>query len=71
LIKDGFNVRLSGQDVERGTFSHRHAHVFYQDRDGFYCPINEKIGDGKTRRLIASNSHLSEFAVMGYELGYA
>ena len=31
LINDGYNVRLSGQDVERGTFSHRHAHVFYQD----------------------------------------
>ena len=41
LIKDGFNVRLSGQDVERGTFSHRHAHVFYQDRDGYYNPIND------------------------------
>jgi len=31
LIEDGFDVRISGQDVERGTFSHRHAHVFYQD----------------------------------------
>lgn len=31
LIQDGFQVRISGQDVERGTFSHRHAHVFYQD----------------------------------------
>ena len=39
LINDGFNVRISGQDVERGTFSHRHAHVFYQDRDGYYNPI--------------------------------
>lgn len=29
LIQDGFDIRLSGQDVERGTFSHRHAHVFY------------------------------------------
>lgn len=29
LIQDGYNVRISGQDVERGTFSHRHAHVFY------------------------------------------
>jgi 2-oxoglutarate dehydrogenase E1 component len=31
LIQDGYHVRISGQDVERGTFSHRHAHVFYQD----------------------------------------
>ena len=40
LVKDGYHVRISGQDVERGTFSHRHAHVFYQDQDGYYNPIN-------------------------------
>lgn len=71
LIKDGFQVRLSGQDVERGTFSHRHAHVFDQDKDGYYNPINEAFQQGSYRRFIASNSHLSEFAVLGYELGYA
>ena len=68
-------MRISGQDVERGTFSHRHAHVFYQDEDGYYNPINEVIPDEDKkkgiRKFIASNSHLSEFAVMGYELGYA
>ena len=31
LIQDGYYVRISGQDAERGTFSHRHAYVFYQD----------------------------------------
>ena len=71
LIEDGYNVRISGQDVERGTFSHRHAHVFYQDRDGFYIPINNVVPQGNRRRFIATNSHLSEFAVLGYELGYA
>lgn len=71
LIQDGFDVRMSGQDVERGTFSHRHAHVFYQDRDGCYIPINNVVPQGAVRRFIASNSHLSEFAVLGYELGYA
>ena len=71
LIQDGFDVRISGQDVERGTFSHRHAHVFYQDRNGYYNPINNTVPEGPTRRFIASNSHLSEFAVLGYELGYA
>ena len=40
LVDEGNHVRLSGQDVERGTFSHRHAHVWYQDRDGSYIPIN-------------------------------
>jgi len=43
LIDDGFCVRISGQDVERGTFSHRHAHVFYQDKDGYHNPINEQF----------------------------
>jgi 2-oxoglutarate dehydrogenase E1 component len=72
LIEDGFHVRISGQDVERGTFSHRHAHVFYQDRDGYYNPINNIIPKEEgVRKFIASNSHLSEFAVLGYELGYA
>lgn len=71
LIEDGYHVRISGQDVERGTFSHRHAHVFYQDRNGYYIPINNVVPQGNIRRFIASNSHLSEFAVLGFELGYA
>lgn len=71
LIQDGYKVRISGQDVERGTFSHRHAHVFYQDRDGCYIPLNNVAAAGPVRNFIASNSHLSEFAVLGYELGYA
>lgn len=71
LIKDGYKVRISGQDVERGTFSHRHAHVFYQDRDGYYSPISYTMPQGIMRSFIACNSHLSEFAVLGYELGYS
>ena len=71
LIDEGNHVRISGQDVERGTFSHRHAHVFYQDRDGFYVPINAIADQHSMRTFIASNSHLSEYAVLGYEFGYA
>lgn len=71
LIKEGYKVRISGQDVERGTFSHRHAHVFYQDTDGYYNPINNVFNDPNARNMIASNSHLSEFSVCGYELGYS
>ena len=72
LIDKGYHVRLSGQDVERGTFSHRHAHVFYQDEDGCYVPINS-VGSANesTRTFIAANSHLSEYAVLGFEFGYA
>lgn len=40
LIHEGYHVRLSGQDVERGTFSHRHAVVFHQNKDASYKPIN-------------------------------
>jgi len=43
LVSEGFHIRMSGQDVERGTFSHRHAHVFYQDEDGFYSPIDDGV----------------------------
>lgn len=72
LINEGYHVRLSGQDVERGTFSHRHAHVFYQDRDGCYVPINSVVpNDASSRNFIAANSHLSEFSVLGFEYGYA
>jgi len=71
LINEGNHVRISGQDVERGTFSHRHAHVFHQDRDGFYVPINAIAGENSQRTFIASNSHLSEYAVLGFEQGYA
>lgn len=71
LIDEGNHIRISGQDVERGTFSHRHAHVFYQDRDGFYVPINSIAKENSARTFIASNSHLSEYAVLGYEFGYA
>lgn len=73
LINQGYHVRLSGQDVERGTFSHRHAHVFYQDRDGHYCPIlqTQQKSSDEGRNFIASCSHLSEYAVLGFEYGYA
>lgn len=72
LIDEGYHVRLSGQDVERGTFSHRHAHTFTQDEDGFYVPINSIVSaNEETRSFIAANSHLSEYAVLGFEYGYA
>jgi len=73
LIDQGYSIRLSGQDVERGTFSHRHAHVFYQDNDGHYSPINQMSLRAKDEgeNFIASSSHLSEYGVLGFEYGYA
>jgi 2-oxoglutarate dehydrogenase E1 component len=71
LIQEGYHVRLSGQDVERGTFSHRHAVVFDQEKDKSYIPVNTVIPNADIKRFQICNSHLSEFAVLGYEYGYA
>jgi 2-oxoglutarate dehydrogenase E1 component len=69
LLLDGKQVRLTGQDVERGTFSHRHA-VLHDYNDGAqYCPLNHI--DPKQAWFTVMNSMLSEFAVFGYEWGYA
>lgn len=67
LLRDGYGVRLSGQDVERGTFSHRHAFISDQKRDVpkhfFLKSVSPKVS--------VSNSHLSEYGVMGFEYGYS
>ncbi|XP_031548562.1 probable 2-oxoglutarate dehydrogenase E1 component DHKTD1, mitochondrial [Actinia tenebrosa] len=68
LIFQGFNVRLSGQDVGRGTFSHRHAMFVDQKTDEIYIPINN-IKENQTGFLEVCNSHLSEEAVLGFEYG--
>jgi 2-oxoglutarate dehydrogenase E1 component len=69
ILVEGKDVRMSGQDVKRGTFSHRHA-VFYDDHD--YAVFNriQGIEDGQGRFMIY-NSLLSEFAVLGFEYGYS
>ncbi len=69
LLEEGFPVRFSGQDVERGTFSHRHAVVKLEDSEEEYIPLNH-ISDQQAKFAIY-NSHLSEYAVLGFELGFA
>ena len=69
LLSEGYAVRLSGQDSERGTFSHRHAIVYDQSTERTYSPLNN-IGPHQAL-LQVSNSSLSEFGVMGFELGYS
>ena len=69
LLLQGFNVRISGQDVERGTFSHRHAVVTDQKNEAKYIPLNNLKAGQNT--LYIYNSLLSEFAVMGFDFGYA
>ncbi len=69
LLEDGYSVRLSGQDSERGTFFHRHATLHNQKERGTYKPL-EHLFEGQPRIRII-NSLLSEEAVVGFEYGYA
>ena len=69
LLNEGFNVRISGQDVERGTFSHRHAILKAEDSEEEICLLNN-INNNQGNFNIY-NSHLSEYGVMGYEYGYS
>ena len=68
LLKEGFPVRLSGQDCGRGTFSQRHSHVIDQNTEERYTPLNNLGGDQARYEVI--DSMLSEEAVLGYEYGY-
>ncbi|MEY3843223.1 MAG: hypothetical protein RIR80_795 [Bacteroidota bacterium] len=69
LMQEGFPVRLSGQDVERGTFSHRHAVVKIEDSEEEVIPL-QSIAKNQADFAIY-NSHLSEYGVLGFEYGYA
>ncbi|KAK1905371.1 2-oxoglutarate dehydrogenase-like mitochondrial, partial [Dissostichus eleginoides] len=70
LLKDGIHVRLSGQDVERGTFSHRHHVLHDQEVDKRICvPMNHLWADQAPYTVC--NSSLSEYGVLGFELGFA
>ncbi|KAK2991202.1 hypothetical protein RJ640_027174 [Escallonia rubra] len=89
LLIEGNHVRLSGQDVERGTFSHRHSVVHDQETGEKYCPLDHvmmnqdeemfTVSNRRGLKLIALDcvpvqakaSSLSEFGVLGFELGYS
>ena len=69
LLVEGVPVRMTGQDVKRGTFSHRHACFWDMNTNGSYCGLaNIEKGQAK---LHLFNSLLSEFGVLGFEYGYA
>ncbi len=69
LLEEGHSVRMSGQDVERGTFSHRHAVLKTEEGANEYIPLNN-VADGQAKFEIY-NSLLSEYAVLGFEYGYS
>ncbi|KAG8434998.1 hypothetical protein GDO86_013090 [Hymenochirus boettgeri] len=70
LLKEGIHVRLSGQDVERGTFSHRHHVLHDQEVDRRTCVPMNHLWPNQAPYTVC-NSSLSEYGVLGFELGFA
>ncbi|XP_028632770.1 2-oxoglutarate dehydrogenase, mitochondrial isoform X1 [Grammomys surdaster] len=70
LLKEGIHVRLSGQDVERGTFSHRHHVLHDQNVDKRTCIPMNHLWPNQAPYTVC-NSSLSEYGVLGFELGFA
>merc|ERR1719316_1067563 len=72
MLLDGVHVRITGQDVERGTFSHRHCFIRDQKDNSRYSFLQNLAPDlGTQAEFTARNSALSEYAVLGFELGYS
>ncbi len=69
LASEQYAVRLSGQDSERGTFSHRHAEIITEDGEEKYFPLKNLGVEQADVRVI--NSPLSEYGILGFEYGYA
>jgi 2-oxoglutarate dehydrogenase E1 component len=69
LLTEGYDIRISGQDVERGTFSHRHAVVKVEDSEEEVILLNAIAN--KKGKFNVFNSFLSEYGVLGFDYGYA
>ncbi len=69
LLREGVTVRMTGQDVERGTFSHRHAVLRDTETGARLTPLEALASGGN--QLVIRNSLLSEYAVLGFEYGYS
>ncbi len=69
LLSEGYPVRISGQDSERGTFSHRHAVLTIEDSEEKYVPLANLGTDQAPFEIY--NSPLSEYGVLGFDYGYA
>ena len=69
LLEEGFNVRISGQDVERGTFSHRHAILRDEISEERINLLNNNPNN--SGKMTIYNSLLSEYGVLGFDYGYA
>ncbi len=69
LLNEGIPVRLSGQDAQRGTFSHRHSALVLEDTGDRYFPL-QNISEEQAEFTVL-NSPLNEYGVMGFEYGYS
>lgn len=69
LANENHSVRLSGQDSERGTFSHRHAEVITEDGEEKYFPL-KTLGEEQAAVRVY-NSPLNEYGILGFEYGYS
>ncbi|CAM1334559.1 2-oxoglutarate dehydrogenase E1 component [Tenacibaculum aestuariivivum] len=69
LLEEGFNIRISGEDVERGTFSHRHA--IMRDEETLERVNLLNTNTKNKGEMTIYNSHLSEYGVLGFDYGYA
>ena len=69
LLEEGFNIRISGEDVERGTFSHRHA--IMRDEETLERVNLLNTNPKNKGEMTIFNSHLSEYGVLGFDYGYA
>ena len=70
ILMEGYNVRISGQDVERGTFSHRHA-ILKSEESEEEVVLLDNIESGAKGTFKVYNSLLSEYGVLGFDYGYA
>lgn len=71
LLEEGHSVRVSGEDCERGTFSHRHAVMVDKKTGAKYFPLSAVLPAERSGDLTIVNSLLSEYGVMGYDFGYS
>lgn len=69
ILLEGKDIRLSGEDVKRGTFTHRHAVLSDENTDKEYCRLCNLAKE--QGRFFIYNSHLSEYGVLGFEYGYS
>jgi 2-oxoglutarate dehydrogenase E1 component len=71
LINEGHSIRVSGEDVERGTFSHRHAVISDQKTNAKFTPLKQIVKQDSLGQFTITNSLLSEYAVLGFEYGHS